>query len=112
MLLHVNVRSLHKNHELLCELIEALQILSMLFKSRKLALKINPLSNLDFPNYSFVHFNTTTKAGGVAMYISDNLKYKVCESQYQLCNSEALWFNIIDQTDSSYVIEVIYCHTS
>ena len=46
------------------------------------------------------------------MYISDNLKYKVYENQYQLCNSEALWVNIIDQPDTSFVIGVIYRHPS
>ena len=66
--------------------------------------------NPDLPNYSFVRVNSTTNAGGVAMHISDNLKYKVCENQYQLCNSEALWVNIIDQSDTSYVIRITYRH--
>ena len=96
-----------KNNDLFCKLIEALQSFPMSFISRKL-----PLSNLDLPNYSFVHVNSTTNGNGAAMYISDNLKYKVCENQYQLSNSEALWVNIIDQTDTSYVIGVIYRHPS
>ena len=79
----------------------------MLFASRKLALKIN----LDQTLTSFVHVNTTTNAGGIVMYTCDNLKYKVCENQHQLCNSEALWVNIIDQTDSSYVIGVMCRHS-
>ena len=32
-------------------------------------------------------------------------------NQYQLRNSEALWVNIIDQSETSFVIEVIYRHT-
>ena len=60
----------------------------------------------------FVHVNSTTNAGGSAMYISDNIKYKMCENQYQLCNSEALWVNINDQSDASFVIGVIYRHPS
>ena len=89
MLLHVNVRSLHKNYELLYELIEDLQILPHVTCITETRIKNQPLPNLDLPNYSFVHLNTTTNVGEVAMYISENLKYKVCENQYQLCNSEA-----------------------
>ena len=109
MLLHVNVQSLHKNYDILYELIESLQTLPHAICITKTHIKNQLLSNLDLPNYSFVHVNSTTNAGGVAMYISDNLKYKVCENQYQLCHSEALWVNIIDQSDTSFVIGVIYC---
>ena len=49
-------------------------------------IKNQTLSNLDLQNCSFIHVNTTINAGGVAMYISDNLKYKVCENQYRLYN--------------------------
>ena len=112
MLLHVNVRSLHKNYKLLYELIEDVKILPHVICITETCIKNQPLSSLDLPNYSFVHVNTTTNAGGVAMNISNNLKYKVCENQYQLCNSEALWITIIDQNNSSYVIGVIDRHFS
>ena len=112
MLLHVNVQSLDKNYDILYELIESLQTLPHVICITETHIKNQLLSNLDLPNYSFVHVNSTTNAGGVAMYISDNLKYKVCENQYQLCHSEALWVNIIDQSDTSFVIGVIYCHSS
>ena len=36
----------------------------------------------------------------------------MCENQYQLCNSEALWLNIINQSDTFFVIGVIYRHPS
>ena len=75
MPLHVNVRSLHKNYDLFYELIEALQILFHVICITKPRIKNQPLSNLDLPNYSFVHVNTTTNAGGIAMDITDNLKY-------------------------------------
>ena len=104
--------SLHKNYELLYELIKALQILSHVICITEICIKNQPLSNLDLPNYCFVHVNTTTNVCGVTIYVSDNLKHKVCENQNQLCNSEALWVNIIYQNDSSYAIKVIYRHLS
>ena len=91
LLLHVNVRSLHKNYDLFYKLIEALQILPHVICITETRIKNQPLSNLDLLNYRFFHVNSTTNAGGVAMYtcISDNLKYKICENQYKLSNSEA-----------------------
>ena len=103
---------MHKNYDLFYELIESLQILPHVVRITETRIKNQPLSNLDLPNYSFVQVNSTTNAGGAAVYISDNLKYKVCENQYQLCNSEAVWVNITDQSDTSFVIGVIYRHPS
>ena len=103
---------MHKNYDILHELIESLQTLPHVICITETRIKNQPLSNLDLPNYSFVHVNSTTNARGAAMYITDNLIYKVCENQYQLCNSEALWFNSIDQSDTSFVIGVIYHHPS
>ena len=77
MVLHVNVRSLHKNYDLFYKLIESLQILPHVICMTETRIKNQPLSNLDLPNYSFVHVNSTTNAGGAAMYISDNFKYSV-----------------------------------
>ena len=93
------------------KLIKGLQILPLVICIMKIHIKNQPLSNLNLPNYSFVHVNTTTNAGGVAMYLCDNLNYKIWENQYQLCNSEAV-LSIINQADSFYVIQVIYCYPS
>ena len=80
MLLHVNVRSLHKNYDLFYKLIESLQTLPHVICITETRIKNQALSNLEVPNYNFVHVNSTTNAGGAAMHISDNLKYKVCEN--------------------------------
>ena len=76
MQLHVNVGFLHKNYDLFYKLIEALQILSRVICITETRIKNQSLSHLDLPNYSFVHVNTITNSGGVAMYKFDNLKYK------------------------------------
>ena len=83
-------------YDLFYKLIESLQILPHVICITKTRIENQTLSNLDLPNYSFVHVSSTTNAGGAAINISGNLKYKVCENQFQLCNSEALWVNIID----------------
>ena len=89
-------------------LTKALQILLYVNCIVETCIKKLPLSNLDLPNYCFLNVNSKFNANGVALYISDNLKCNVCQNEYLLCNSEALWVNIVDQTDSSYVNGVIY----
>ena len=74
MLLHVNVPPLYKNCESMHKLIKSLQIPFNVICITKTRNKNQLLSNLDLPNYGFVHVNTTTNAAGVAMYTSDNLK--------------------------------------
>ena len=41
-------------------------------------------------NYIFLHVNSKTNAGGVAMYIRDIVKFRICRKQHELTNSEAL----------------------
>ena len=51
---------------------------------------MNPLINIQLNNYSFIHANSKTNAGGVAMYIYDNVKFEVSPKQYELANAESL----------------------
>ena len=57
-----------KNYDLFYELIESLQILPHVICITEIRIKNQPQSNLDLPNYSFVHVNSTTNVGG-AMYV-------------------------------------------
>ena len=70
----------HYDYDLMYELIKAVQITSNVICITEICIKNQPLSNLDLPNYNFFHGSTTTNAAGVTTYISDNLKYKVCEN--------------------------------
>ena len=38
-------------------------------------MKINPLINISLPGYEFFHVDSPTNAGGVAIYISNQLQY-------------------------------------
>ena len=81
----------------------------MSFVSRKLASKTNLYQILTSRTTAlFMLIQLLMLVEQQYICISDNLKYKVCEKQYQLCNSEAYWVNVIDQSDISFVIGVIY----
>ena len=73
-------------------------------------IKGQPSLNLSIPNYIFLHVDSETHAGGVAMYIREILKFKICQKQHQLTDSEALWIKIDNLTEHSTTIGVVYRH--
>ena len=74
-------------------------------------MKKDPLINIELTNYSFVHANSKSNAGGVAIYIRKNLNYEISQNQYVLTNSESLWITITENL-LSYTVGVIYRHPS
>ena len=94
ILLHVNIRSLQKNFDLLCELITLLNFTPHIICITETPIKDHPLINVLIPKYSFVHVNSTSNAGGVAACLRTSLKYKLYEQQFSLSNSEDMWIKV------------------
>ena len=82
LLLNVNVRSLHKNFNLVYEFIDSLNQPPHIICLSETRIKHEPLINIELNNYSFIHANSKTNAGGVAMYIHVSVKFKVFPKQY------------------------------
>ena len=63
-------------------------------------------------DYTFVHFPSSTKAGGVGAYVSRCLKFSENESLHlQIQGCENFWFDVeILGLKSKYVFVVIYRH--
>ena len=76
ILLHINIRSLHKNFDLFYEVIESLNFLQHVICLSETRTKKDPLINIELSNYSFVHVNSKSNAGEVAIYIRKNLTMK------------------------------------
>ena len=111
-LLHVNVRSLQKNFDSLYDFFQSLKFLPHVICLSETRLKNQPSTNLNIPNYGFVHVDSDTSAGGVGLYILNSVNYKIRENQYQLANSESFWINIILNKTSSCILGVVYRHPS
>ena len=77
ILMHVNIRSLHKNFDLLYEFIQSLQFIPQIICITETRIKHQPQINVSIPNYGFAHVNLNSNAGGVAMYIHKNIIYQV-----------------------------------
>ena len=58
-------------------------------------LKGEPLINSLIPNHKFVHADSTTKAGGVAVYVSSKFNVELdCELEMHIKGCEDLWINL------------------
>ena len=76
-------------------------------------LKGNPLINISLPDYNFVHSDSVTNAGGVAVYVSTKYKFQLdCDLEMKLNGCEELWLNIKtnDISNQKFTVSVIYRH--
>ena len=109
ILLHVNIRSLQKNFDPLCELITLLNFTPQIICITETRIKDQPLINVAIPNYSFVHANSTSNAGGVAVYLHCSLKYILYHQQFCLSNSECMWIKVCSWF-LKFILGVVYRH--
>ena len=82
----------------------------MIYLSETL-IKKDPLIDIELTNYCFVYVNSKSNAGGVAIYIRQNVNYEISENQHVLTNSELLWITITENR-LSYSVGVMYRHPS
>ena len=73
--MHLNIRSLTKNFDALCEFISSLSFTPDLVCLTETRIKDQPLVNKTIPGNSFAHVNSQSSAGGVAIYTSNNLNF-------------------------------------
>ena len=92
ILVHLNVRSLHKNFDDLHEFFSLLP-----FKPDVICLcesRINqPLKNIQLQGYNFLNAKPSKKAGGVAGYLSMKFNFTQLKS-FQLYWTESIWLKI------------------
>lgn len=113
VLAHVNIRSLQRNidnlHEFLCTLGTPVSVLGI----SETKLQTDPVVNINITGFTFIHSPTKSKAGGVGLYIRDNLAFQpVCKYTLADCDCEQLWVEVSDLPTNmgSFVIGVIYRH--
>ena len=61
-----------KNFDKFEEFLKALPCLPDIVCASKTRIKGDPLVNISLPQYNLVHDDSTTRAGGVAIYVSKN----------------------------------------
>ena len=113
--LNVNIRSLSKNFDKLNECLKILKTDFTVIGISETHLKEKPSEIYNLPGYSleFVNRNEREK-GGVCLYISDKVKYKL---RKDLCHAnstyESCFIEIESNNDRSSIVGVVYrAHTS
>ena len=86
-LLHVNLRFINnlQNFDAFEEFLINLSFSPDIVCVSETRLKGEPLINISIPNYKFGHTDSTTKAGGVAIYISSKFDFELdCERKMHI----------------------------
>ena len=76
-MLHFNIRSLQKNFNTFYETLQLLPTLTQIIGIFETKINDSPLTNTSIPNYTFLHANSTTRAGGVGLYIFNSISYNL-----------------------------------
>ena len=105
--MHVYIRSLHKNFDSLYEFLVTLFFSSDIICLTETRLRDEVLININLPLYKFIHVDSATAAGGVAIYDSNKLQFEVCLNQHVLKLSE----NNSNNSKSKFIVGVVYRHS-
>ena len=113
-LLHLNIASLQFHFEDLKVLLEVLnyQFYIIAISETKLQKGINPLKDINLPNYQYIHTPTETTKGGTLLYISNKLIFKPRTDLeiYQAKDIESTFAEIIMPKGKNIIVGCIYKH--
>ena len=95
-LIHFNLRSLPKNLNKIENFLFCCNALPKIIAISETKLKSSKVCNVNLNNYSFLHNDSITQAGGVGLYVHSNIKYLIREDLFiDLEGCENLWIEII-----------------
>ena len=111
VLLHINIRSLHKNFDNLYDFLVELNFLPDVICLTETRIKLHPLLNISLPNYTFFHTDSTSNAGGVGIYVLNKFQVKKSITQYNFSKSECLWLDISENNfKTELTVGAVYRH--
>ena len=109
---HLNIRSLAKNFYKLQDFVSLFnKAPSCIAISETWLNSESAVGTIQLQNYTFVYKPSSTRAGGVGLYIQNCLNYSVC---HDICmpssNCESLWVKIKTNSSKFIYLGVIYRH--
>lgn len=109
---HCNIRSLNKNLNHLEELLVTLGHDFSIIGISETKLSNNTHSNVDLPNYNFIRHDSITQAGGVGLYINNNVDYRIRDDlSLNNNNYENLWIEVTTSNrEKNLILGIIYRH--
>ena len=112
-ILHCNMRSLSKNVSLLQDILITLKETPSIIAISETKLSENSRLNINIPGYIFVNTNSKTAAGGVGLYVSEELEFSR-RRDLDLCldGVESCWIELPRKRQKSVLIGCVYKHPS
>ena len=102
-ILHFNTCSLQAHFDELLDFLQDLSSLPSIILISETRINNNPVINIDISGYYFVHFPSSTKAGGVGAYLSTSLKFtlkdnlqfnvRICDFKYNFLAKKTIIFS-------------------
>ena len=106
--LHFNTRSVPKNHDKIEEFLSELNVLPEIISIFETELNSQSTSNVNIAQYDFFHNDSPSKAGGIGLYVKNNVKYSARNDvNLHLSNCEDTWIEIYSKT-KSIILSTIY----
>ena len=111
-ILHCNIRSLPKNLNLLEEILSSLNTKPNIIGITETKLNEFSTSNVDIESYNFFHKDSSTNAGGAALYVSNNLKTSSRPHiKFDMTSVESCWCQIDTSNNKKpIIVGCIYRH--
>ena len=108
---HCNTRSLPKNLNLLNDILLTLKIPPDIIAISETKLNENTPDNIAIPGYTFLGTNSQTNAGGVGLYISENIVFVRRQDLEVSANSlESCFIKVQRRKHKNMIIACIYRH--
>ena len=112
VLLHINIRSLHKNFDNLYDFLVEVNFLPDVVCLTETGIKLHPLLNISLPNYTFFHTDSTFNSAGVEIYVLNKFQVKKSITQYNFSKSKCLWLDISENNfKTELTVGAVYRHS-
>ena len=94
-ILHINIRSIQKRIDVLCELISNLCRSPDVILITETRIQEAPAVNIEIQGYNLKFASSPTKAGGVAMYFTKDINFEIApEYNLEIEGCENMWVTI------------------
>jgi len=112
-IIHINIVSLHKNFEVLTTFLTRFPKAVDVICLSETRLNNHNLSHCKLPGYNLFYVNSISKAGGSAIYVSDNLKSIQLTDNKLKCNRcEDVWIELKINNNETLIVGSVYRHSS
>ena len=108
-LMHCNIRSLSKNVSLLHDILLTVETRPDIIAISETKINENSYANINLPGYNFVNTNSKSQAGGVGLYIANNIEFsRKTDLDISRDGIESFWVELACHKQKSIVIGCVY----